>query len=76
MNTYAQQAKYRMYVFAWRDDCERVAAAAFKVMKRHKVELNEQAFRLAKLNLTEIQRFGRQTIPQLTKKGWWRLLGR
>ena len=64
VNSYAQQAKYRMYVFAWRADCERVAAAAFKVFKRHKIELNEQAFRLAKLDLNEIQRLTGEAIPK------------
>jgi len=50
INSYAQQCKYRAYLFAPRDKQEAVAIAAYKVFKAEGIQLNQEAFRLARID--------------------------
>jgi len=63
LNSYAQQCKYRTYVFADREMREKVAAAAYKVLKKKGVQLNQEAFRLAQLDPQVIARLAGEAIP-------------
>jgi HD superfamily phosphohydrolase len=64
VNSYAQQCKYRIYLFAWRDRRDEVAAAAFKVFKQNNVILNKEAFRLAGLNPDAVANLAGEAIPE------------
>lgn len=63
VDTYAQQCKYRIYLFAGRDNREEVAATAYNVLRRHGLQLNQEAFRLAKLDPDNVGRKAGQAIP-------------
>jgi len=63
-NSYAQQAKYRMYVFAERGSELKVAAAAFKAFSSRDLHLNGEAFRLAKLRPEDVGIEAGKIIPE------------
>ena len=64
LNSYAQQSKYRMYVFAERESELKVAAAAFKAFSFHGIHLNGEAFRLAKLRPEDVGIEAGETVPE------------
>lgn len=64
VNSYAQQCKYRIYLFAWRSQRVPVAAAAFKVFREKGIVLNQEAFRLAKLDPAEVAKELGEGIPE------------
>ena len=64
VNSYAQQCKYRAYLFAPREKREVVAAAAYKILLKEEVPLNEEAFRLARLDPSKIEKIVKRKIPK------------
>jgi hypothetical protein len=64
LNSYAQQCKYRMYLFAWTDQRLQAAASAYKVLKRRGLQLNKEAFRLAKLDPDRVAELAKEAIPE------------
>jgi len=69
INSYAQQCKYRVYVFAdAHDDKIAVAGAAYLAFKKAGIELNEEAFRLAKLDPERVSEAAGECIPPRRKQ--------
>ena len=63
LGTYSQQYKYRVYIFAGKDDRVQVAAAAYKALLNRGIQLNKEAFRLAKLDPRDVEEAAGVAIP-------------
>lgn len=69
LNSYAQKCKYRVYVFAdVPDHRTAIAAAAYKAFREVGMSLNEDAFRLAKLDPKDVTQAAGETIPKREKQ--------
>jgi HD superfamily phosphohydrolase len=66
LNSYVQQCKYRIYVFSGRENRGDVAAVAYNVFRNHGVQLNKEAFRLAKLDPDKVAHKAGVAIPSRT----------
>jgi len=73
LNTYAQQCKYRIYVFAEEIARYAVAAAAYSALKDVGIQLNKDAFRLAKLDPERVrENLNGEAIPdRASDEGSW-----
>lgn len=68
LGTYAQQYKYRVYIFAGKDDRVQVAAAAYKALQSRGVQLNKEAFRLVKLDPRDVEAAAKVAIPDKARR--------